>query len=140
MDEADAVYLATVNGAKPRIRALVNLRRCDLYPAPSVFCRSQGFTVYFSTSISSGKAREIATNPSVAAYYCDPRKVHGVMLSGQMEILTDPELKRTLWSDDWLIYWPDGAADPDYAVFRLKPNEATGWWGTVPFHFEVGPG
>jgi general stress protein 26 len=138
MNESEAVYLATVSGMGPRIRALVNLRRSDLYPGPSEFCRKDGFTVYFSTSKSSGKAREIRENPSVAAYYCDPRKVHGAMLSGQVEILTDPEVKRALWSDQWLIYWRGGVSDPDYVVLRLKPVEVTGWWGTVPFHFEVG--
>jgi len=137
MDNSEAVYLATVSGGRPRIRALVNLRRSDLYPSASEFCRKEGFTVYFSSSITSGKAREVEANPWVAAYYCDPGKTHGVMLSGEIEILTDPDLKRTLWSDQWRIYWTGGAADPDYAVFRLKPVEATGWWGTTPFHFDV---
>ncbi len=135
MDGAAAVYLATAEGGRPRIRAMVNLRRRDLYPGAAAFCRGQGFTVYFSTSLASGKVREIRANPAVAVYYCDPEKFHGVMLAGEMEVLCDAGLKETLWSDDWRIYWPAGPGDPDYVVLRLKPARAEGWRGTAPFHF-----
>jgi general stress protein 26 len=128
MDESEAVYLATVAEGRPRIRALNNLRRQH---------RDMGFTVYMATSISSGKVREIRANPAVSAYYSEPKKVHGVTLSGEMEVLTDPDLKAALWQEEWKIYWPGGAADPDYAVLRLKPTQAAGWWGTTPFDFEV---
>lgn len=137
MDESPAVYLATVDGRDPRIRALVNLRRRDLYPSASEFCRTQGGTVYLSTSAASSKVREIRANPQVAVYYCDPSSVHGISLSGRMEVLSDPNLKRALWSDDWRIYW-EGPGDPDYVVLRMKPTGAVGWWGTEPFEIEAG--
>ncbi len=137
MDEADAVYLATIDGATPRIRAMVNLRRSDLYPAASAVCRKEGFTVYFSTSLGSGKVRELRANPRASVYYCDPKRFQGVMLSGRVEILTDPALKMALWSDSWRVYWPQCASDADYVVLRMKPEQATGWWGTTTFHFEV---
>ncbi len=83
MNDADAVYLATVEDACPRIRALVNLRRQDLYPEPSLFCREQGFTVYLSTSAASNKVRHLGANPNASVYYCDPRKFHSIMLTGR---------------------------------------------------------
>jgi general stress protein 26 len=138
MDESAAVYLATVDGAVPRIRALVNLRRRDQYPGPSGFCRRQGGTVYLSTSGASSKVREIRANPAVAVYYCDPGSVHGISLSGRMEVLSDPALKRALWDDNWRIYWPTGPDDPDYVVLRMKPTGAAGWWGTRPVQIEAG--
>ncbi len=137
LDGAEAVYLATISAQGPRIRALVNLRRRDLYPRQSEVCRPEGFTLYFSTSISSAKVREIKDNPSVAVYYCAPAQFHGVMLSGKMEILTDPGLKSALWDEGWRIFWPGGADDPDYVVLRLKPAQATGWWDNAPFHLEL---
>lgn len=137
MSEADAVYLATVGDAGPRVRALVNLRRQDLYPGSGDFCRSEGFTSYFSTSAASGKVAELRANPAVAVYYSDPRKTRGVELSGRMEILTDPELKKVLWQDVWRIYWQAGPDDPDYVVLRLRPTRAAGWWGSMPFTLQV---
>lgn len=137
MNEAEAVYLATVSGGAPRIRALVNLRRRDRYPSACEFCRKEGFTSYFSTSGASGKVRDIRVDSCVAVYYSNPRRTRGVELRGRMEILTDPALKRALWRDEWGIYWR-GADDPDYVVLRLKPSDAAGWWGTAPFRLEMG--
>ncbi len=136
MDESAAVCVATVNGAAPRQRALWNLRRQDRFPAAAEFCRKQGLVAYLSTSLSSGKIREVRANPAVSLYYCDTDNVCGVMLAGRAEILTEPGLKRTLWHDSWSIYWA-GAADPDYCILRVTPSEAVGWWGINPFYFKV---
>ena len=138
MDASAAVYLATVDSSEPRLRALVNLRRRDQFPGPSAFCRQQGGTVYLATSGASSKVREIRANPAVAVYYCDPGSVHGVSLSGRMEVLSDPELKRVLWDESWRIYWPAGPEDPDYVVLRMKPTGATGWWGSATAEIEDG--
>ena len=138
MDEAEAVYLATIGDKGPRIRALVNLRRRDLYPGPSKVCRTDDFTAYLSTSLSSDKAQEIRANPAVSLYYCDPTSFHGVLLSGRAELLDDPELKKALWSPDWSIYWPRGAEEPDYVIVRIKADEVSGWWGREKFRFSPG--
>ncbi len=137
MNEAGAVYVATVSGGAPRVRALVNLRRRDLYPSACDFCRKQGFTSYFSTSLASGKVSDIRANSSVAVYYSDPARTRGIELRGHVEILTDPAIKKLLWQEEWRIYWRAGADDPDYAVLRLTPVHAAGWWGTVPFRMEL---
>lgn len=137
MDEAEAVYLATIAGPGPRIRALVNLRRRDLYPGPSRIARTSNGTVYLATSAASDKIAEIRANPAVAVYYCIPHQFDGVMLSGQAEILTGDDLKQVLWSEYWRIYWPDGYSNPDYVVVRIKPDEIRGWRGSTPFTHEV---
>jgi general stress protein 26 len=133
MDAAEAVYLATISANGPRLRALVNLRRADQYPLPSRTARTDDFTVYLCTSRESDKIAEITADPRVSVYYSEPKSYHGVMLCGVAEILDDPALKTALWSDDWRIYWPDGAANPDYVVVRLRPDEIRGWWGSKPF-------
>lgn len=136
MSEAEAVYVATVSDGAPRVRALVNLRR-DRYPGACDFCRQEGFTSYFSTSMASGKVSDIRANSSVAVYYSTPSRTRGIELRGNMEILTDSGLKKALWQEEWRIYWPAGADDPDYVVLRLKPAHAAGWWGTAPFQLEM---
>jgi general stress protein 26 len=137
MDESQMVYLATVGEAGPNIRALVNLRRQDAYPGPSRIARADGFTVYLATSGASGKVRDVRADPRVAVYYCDPNSYHGVTLKGRAEILTDPGLKRELWSEDWRIYWAGGAEDPDYVVLRVKTDAIEGWWGTAQFRLDA---
>ncbi len=137
MNESGAVYLATLAGGRPRIRALVNLRRQDLYAGAAGFCRSERFTAYFMTSMSSGKVREIRADPAVAVYYCDPANTRGVELSGSAEVLSDLALKKTLWHDAWVAYWPAGVADPDCVVVRVRPAAAAGWWGSTPFRLDA---
>jgi general stress protein 26 len=137
MDEAEVVYLATVSGAAPRIRIVANLRRPDVYPATSEACRKAGFTVYFATSLASGKVRDIRENPIVAAYYAIPAKSRAVMLSGRAEIVTDLDVKKALWDEKWRSHWPGGVDDPNFAVLRLVPARAEGWWGPSRIDFEV---
>lgn len=137
MNRSEAVYLATQDGRVPRLRALVNLRRSDLFPGAAEFCRKEGFTCYCSTSAASSKVAELFAHPEASLYYCDPRNGHGVTLSGRVEILADQALKTTLWDDSWRIYWP-GPEDPDYVILRMTPVEAFGWWGTKPFRLSMG--
>jgi len=136
MNEADAVYLATIGDGGPRIRALVNLRRAELYPAASKICRTDDFTAFLATSGASDKVREIRANSAVALYYCDTDRFHGVTLNGHAEVLNDAGLKQALWSADWSVYWPQGAGDPDYVVVRVKPEAVSGWWDGKPFRLD----
>ncbi len=137
MDNSETVYLATVDGPAPRIRALENLRRADRYPGASEFCRAAGFTLYFATSRSSGKVREIQANPAAAAYYCIPQEFHGVMLSGSAEIVDDADVRKALWQEGWNAFWPRGVDDPEYVVLRLRASEACGWWCSETFCFKI---
>lgn len=137
VNNSEAVYLGTVDGLSPRIRALVNLRRADLYPKQSAFCRREDFVFYLATSRASSKVQEIERNPEVSFYYCQPCSFHGVMFAGRAEIVSDQELKDTLWDDSWSIYWPAGQTDNDYVVLRLSPKQASGWWGSKPFEVEL---
>lgn len=132
MNRAAAVYLATIAGQTPRIRALVNLRRADLYPGPSAIAQTGDGTVYLTTAKSSDKVREIEIHAAVAVYYCLPERFLGVMIGGEAEILTDQTLKQALWSEDWRIYWPEGPSATDYVVVRIVPKEIRGWHGTTP--------
>jgi len=137
LDQADTVLLATVSGSAPRMRAMVNLRRKDLFPGPSACARDAGFDVYFCTSAASGKIRELRANPAAAAYFALPHLGRGVMLSGVAEVLESPDLKRALWDDSWRMYWPDGPSDSDFVVVRLAAETATGWSGTETFHLDL---
>jgi general stress protein 26 len=140
MAGAETVYLGTIDGDSPRIRAVVNLRRSDQFPGPSGFCAKAGFTCYFSTSGASGKIRDVLANPWVSAYYSDPGKTRGIELRGRAELVDDAEIKRVLWQEEWRIYWAAGRDDPDYVILRVVPVYAAGWWGTEPFQLKMEQG
>lgn len=138
MNTAEAVYLATVDAdGRPRIRAMCNLRREDRYPGTGRFCQSApGFTVHLGTSLSCGKIADIRANANVAVYYCDPKMFRGLMLGGRMEVLTDPDLRRACWQEQWRVYYPAGPEDPEWVILRLAPETACGFRGTAMFAFD----
>jgi general stress protein 26 len=140
MEKSKAVYLTTIdNKGYPCTRALINLRNKEQYPSfVELFGKhNNDFLIYFSTNTSSNKIVQIKANPKVSAYYCIPDNFHGMMLSGEIEIVADPEIKNMLWRDGWERYYPEGSDDPDYTVLRLKPNFARGWYNSAPFEFKL---
>ena len=59
------------------------------------------------------------------------------MLSGDIKIITDPEIGRKIWQEGWERYYPAGPTDPDYTVLRLKPTLARGWYKSAKFEFRL---
>lgn len=49
------------------------------------------------------------------------------MLSGEIEIVTDVELKKALWHDNWIVFFPGGKTDPDYIILKLRPGFEKGY-------------
>jgi len=143
METAEAAYLTTVDETGyPRTRAMLNLRNRKQWGvlAPMFDGHHEDFLVYFSTNTSSSKVRQIRANPHVSVYFCHPGQFHGLMLGGDIEIVTDPALKHRLWQRGWEVYYPIGRDDPDYTILRLLPAFARGWTGEGPFAFEIGAG
>ena len=141
MGTAEATYLTTVGGkGYPETRAMLNLRNKKQWGtlAPVFDGHREDFLIYFSTNTSSSKVSQIRANPRVSVYFCHPRRFHGLMLGGDIEIVTDQALKRRLWQNGWEVYYPRGVDDPDYTILRLLPAFARGWTGKGPFGCEIG--
>ena len=93
--------------------------------------------VLFTTNTSSDKVSQIKENPAVCVYYCKPEVFHGLMLSGNIEIVDDSRVKEQLWHDGWERYYATGPNDPDHTVLRLFPVQAKGWYNGRKFSFEL---
>jgi general stress protein 26 len=140
MEKADAAYLTTIDGEGfPHTRAMLNLRNPSQYPELIQFFQEHGnnMVLYFTTNTSSKKVAQIKANPRVSVYFCTPKKFHGVMLGGSIEIVTDDAIKHALWQEGWKRYYPKGVTDPDYAILRLAPHFAEGWYKSTRFNIDV---
>ena len=140
METADAAYLSTIDSdGFPQTRVMGNLRNTKQYPGlKSMFSEhGEDFLIYLTTSASSGKMAQIRANPKVSVYFCNPGEFHGLMLGGEIEVVTDTELKKQIWQDGWEMYWPDGPDGPEYTVLRLLPVYAKGWYKEGPFEFKL---
>ena len=140
LNTAEAAYLATVDeNCNPHIRAVCNFRNKLPYPEYAAFFEmlKDTFITYFITNTSSEKMEHIRINPNVSIYYCHPIKFHGLMLSGNMEIVSSPKIRKKLWNDNLKIYYPKGVDDPEYTVLKLVPTFAKGWYQYDSFEFEI---
>jgi general stress protein 26 len=143
MSESEAVYVTTLDeeGA-PCTRAMENLRRVAQYPsARGVWLgHDEDLLTYLATNTSSEKMRHVGRDPRASLYYCLPGIFHGVMLGGRIEVESDPAVGRALWQEKWTEIFPQGFADPDYSVLRLRPTRLRGWLSEFAFDVRLGSG
>jgi len=94
-------------------------------------------TYYFSTNLSSNRAKQFMKNPKAAVYLCNTEEFKGLMLQGIMEVLTDREHKEMLWRDGFEIYYPKGIDDEDYCVFRFTAEKGNYYHGLKNINFNI---
>lgn len=71
---------------------------------------------YFSTNASTIRTQQYLQNPNASIYFYRKGliKYEGVMLIGEMEVLTDQETKNKLWQKGDSLFYRGGKTDPDY--------------------------
>ena len=94
-------------------------------------------TVWFSTNTSSKKVSQLKENPRACVYFHNEQNFKGLLLVGEVEILTDIESRRRLWKNGCEIYYPLGVTDPDYTVLRFTAQWANYYEGLNNVSFDV---
>jgi general stress protein 26 len=119
---------------------MFNLRNKEKFPKLVPFFESLGneFLILFTTNTSSSKVDHIKNRSAVSIYYHIPESWKGVMFGGDIEIVKDGELKKKLWHDDWIKYYPKGYDDPDHTILQINPRVAKGWAENRTFKIDLG--
>ncbi len=140
IQQADAIFLSTIDSeGYPQTRAMVNLHNKTQFPHAVPFIEKQDdFSIYFTTHNHSEKMKQLNANPKVSAYFCNAKAFHGLMLAGEIESVTDPVIKKTLWDDEWTIHYPGGVDGPECGILRLKPTMAKGWYHSSAYELDLG--
>ena len=106
--------LATVDGDQPRVRTFLLWR-----------ANTNGF--YFETFNPKDVYKQMKSNPKVEICFyngeSDLEKARTMRLSGEVEFLDDPELKKQLL-EDWPFLQP---VEPVVELFRIQSGEAFFW-------------
>jgi general stress protein 26 len=76
-------------------------------------------TVWFGTSLTSRKVREIRRNPRVTVACQDPQRPAYAVLVGMVTIEERAEQWRRYWREDWQTFWPEGPSGRDYVPLRF---------------------
>lgn len=97
----------------------------------------EGQVLWFATSASSPKARQLRENPFVDVQYqvAPPAFVH-VLVHGRCEFPDDAETRQRVWdllTYDLADFWPKGVTDPDYIPVKIIPSrvELSEMFGTL---------
>jgi general stress protein 26 len=80
---------------------------------------------------------QISKNPKVCLYYCSFPEVHGLAITGKMEVVEDEEIRKTLWQEDWVRNFKGGLNDPNYTVLMVKPFLARGFYKMKKYEFAI---
>lgn len=94
-------------------------------------------TMWLSTNTSSKRVTQFKENPKACLYFVDQSGFKGLMLVGDMEVLTDIESRKRLWSEGCEVYYPLGVEDPDYSVLRFTAKWGNYYHGLQNVSFEL---
>lgn len=97
----------------PNVKAMLKPRRIDGLRQ-----------FYFSTNTSSMRVKQYRNDPKACIYFYHKGLIRyeGLMLKGQMEVLTDQETKDLIWRRGDTMFYKGGVADPDYCVLRFTAD------------------
>ncbi|HYE81733.1 MAG TPA: pyridoxamine 5'-phosphate oxidase family protein [Clostridia bacterium] len=114
MEEAETAVIALIDEAGfPRASTISSLKTEGINHA------------WFATSLNSGKAKCIRLNNKACLCYCDGS--NNVTLTGTVEILTEPEIKKEMWLDWFVNHFPGGVTDPNYCVLKFSADGSVLW-------------
>lgn len=94
---------------------------------------------YFSTNISSMRAKQYQDNPNASIYFYHKGliKYVGVMLKGKMEVLTDQETKNMIWEKGDTMFYKKGKTDPDYCVLKFTATSGRYYCDLKTENFDI---
>ena len=85
----------------------------------------EGNCFYFSTNTSSMRAQQFLKNEKASIYFYQRSRYRyeGLMLTGKMEVLQDPEIKKEIWRSGDTMFYKQGGDDPDYCVLKFTAEK-----------------
>ena len=94
---------------------------------------------YFSTNTSSMRVKQYQDNPHASIYFYHKGliKYEGVMLKGEMKVLTDQEIKNLIWRKGDTMFYKKGVTDPDYCVLKFTASSGRYYCNLKTFDFDI---
>lgn len=83
--------------------------------------------LWFFASLDSPKTEEIERFSNVLLSYAAPEKNEYISMSGEAEIVRDPEMIERLWHESLKVWFPEGKDDPNLTLICVEPVSAEYW-------------
>lgn len=129
IDKQGISFLCSVDGdGYPNMKAMLKPRK-----------RNGLKEFYFSTNTSSMRIKQYRENPKASIYFYHKGliKYVGVMLKGQMEVLTDQTSKDMIWKKGDTMFYKEGVTDPDYCVLKFTAESGRYYCDLKTENFEI---
>lgn len=111
ISKAEFAVLSSIDdNGYPVSRAMLNLKE-------------GGINALFSTNTSSKKVNQIQKNKKGSVFFTANQEWKGLTIIGDLEIISDKNVKKDLWKSDWTMYYPGGLEDPDYTVIKINAKK-----------------
>jgi general stress protein 26 len=124
VENSEIAYVSSVDGnGYPWTKAMFSLQHDDL------------FTHYFSTNLFSTRTHQFLKNSKACVYFCDEKQFMGLMLIGDMQVMTDCEHKTMLWREGYEVYYPEGINTEDYCVYKFTAYKMNYYYGLTNHDF-----
>lgn len=94
-------------------------------PVPMVKLKAECSAIYVATGTSSEKTAHFRVNPKAGLSIVEGG--NSIVYTGEVVIVTDEAIKRSLWSDWMFEHFHGGVEDPEYCVLKFTPISATYW-------------
>ena len=104
MSNIPVCHLTTIDSEGfPHTSAMNNLRYAKQYSSLVKIHEEDDndFVLYLSTNMQSPKMSRMQANLKVSIYFCNPDQIIGFMLGGEIEIISNQELKNRIWQKGW---------------------------------------
>lgn len=92
---------------------------------------------YFSTPLSSKRARQFQQNPKACVYFVDSPAFLALMLTGTVRVRRDRPIRARLWREGFEIYYPAGIDEEDYCVLEFTAAAGDFYDGTTNTTFTM---
>jgi general stress protein 26 len=84
-------------------------------------------TLWFFSSISSGKNDEIESDPDVQLFYSQNSQSEYLTVFGHAEVITDRNKIEERWTPIAKVWFKEGKDDPDISLIKVTPVDAYYW-------------
>ena len=121
MDAMPFLMVTTMNGVQPETRALVNIRNKNIAPHLTGYFENND-RMFFITNTHTDKISQVRSNKAANVYAYD-NNFCGLLLTGEIEEITDTKIINALWDDSWKMYYPDGRDGGDFSLLEFIPKQ-----------------
>ena len=108
LDAADFCFFITQGEAEGSSARLMQHVKADV-----------DLTLWFGTSITSRKVREVRNTPRATVACLEPQRPAYVVLMGTVTMVEHAEQWRRYWHEGWKTFWPQGPSARDYVLLRF---------------------